>query len=125
MPSPAIEFKPSDRVAGLDRQLIGPAGQSFIEPSEQADPVPADSGAACSPELLAITAMIGLAGCGGGAGGSTATGGTTGGVAPTAKEATRFLAQSATGASPGDLGLVQQMGYDAWLAAQLATPTPL
>ncbi len=77
-----------------------------------------------------------LAACGGGGGeGDGASAGTptsttvasdtptpASGAAPTVKEAARFLAQAATGASAKDLSDAQALGLAGWLDAQLAMP---
>jgi uncharacterized protein (DUF1800 family) len=84
-----------------------------------------------TPLALAALASAALAACGGGGGdaasaGGTGTGGGTGGggtVAPTAAEASRFLAQASMGANRTDIARVQAIGYSAWIDEQIAAPT--
>jgi uncharacterized protein (DUF1800 family) len=46
-------------------------------------------------------------------------------AAPTPAEASRFLAQATFGATADDVARVQRIGYEGWLAEQLATPASL
>jgi uncharacterized protein (DUF1800 family) len=76
---------------------------------------------------LAATALgASLAACGGGSDAPPAVGGGGGGgttpTAPTAAEASRFLAQASLGASRSEIASVQSLGYAAWVDAQIALP---
>ncbi len=71
----------------------------------------------------ALLAAATLAACGGGSDGSPGGGGGGGtGTAPTAAEASRFLAQASMGASREQIARVQAIGYAAWLDEQFALP---
>jgi len=76
--------------------------------------------------VSAVVASAALAACGGGGGGEssdTATGsggGTPAPTAPSATEASRFLAQASMGATRADIGRVQAIGYAAWIDEQFA-----
>ena len=81
-------------------------------------PAPPPAGTAALAGALALTA--GLAACGGG---STAPSPPPPlPVAPTAAEASRFLAQASMGASRALIAQVQALGYAGWLDAQFALP---
>jgi uncharacterized protein (DUF1800 family) len=102
-----------------------------IAPALQ-DDAPSDSGARpLAAAALAALAMASatLAACGGGGGdAAAATGAGTPPatpVAPTATEASRFLAQASMGATRADIARVQAMGYAAWIDEQFAAaPSP-
>ncbi len=83
---------------------------------------PPPSGAAATVGALALAA--GLAACGGGGGGSDPLSPPPNPppVAPTAAQASRFLAQASMGASRGQIAQVQALGYAGWLDAQFALP---
>ncbi|MEP7138497.1 MAG: DUF1800 domain-containing protein [Caldimonas sp.] len=91
-------------------------------------PDPAEELQAVESLALAAIASAALAACGGGDGspgtGSGTGGGSGGGTtpAPTATEASRFLAQASMGASRTDIARVQAIGYSAWIDEQLAMP---
>ena len=70
----------------------------------------------------ALLAAAALAACGGGSDGSPSGGGGGTGTAPTAAEASRFLAQASMGASRAQIARVQAIGYSAWLDEQFALP---
>ncbi|WP_230483290.1 DUF1800 domain-containing protein [Sphingomonas sp. Leaf21] len=77
-----------------------------------------------------VVPLLALAACGDGGGasggGSSASGGTTTVVvvnaAPTATEASRFLAQASMGATRAMIDTVVSRGYDGWLSDQFALP---
>jgi uncharacterized protein (DUF1800 family) len=102
-----------------------------IAPALQ-DDAPSDSGARpLAAAALAALAMASatLAACGGGGGdAAAATGAGTPPatpVAPTATEASRFLAQASMGATRADIARVQAIGYAAWIDEQFAAaPSP-
>ncbi len=80
---------------------------------------------ALTAAVVAATLSATLAACGGGGSDTSSGGGTgTGGgapPAPTATEASRFLAQASMGATRGDIARVQAIGYAAWIDEQIAT----
>jgi uncharacterized protein (DUF1800 family) len=102
-----------------------------IAPALQ-DDAPSDSGArplAAAALAALATASATLAACGGGGGdAAAATGAGTPPatpVAPTATEASRFLAQASMGATRADIARVQAIGYAAWIDEQFAAaPSP-
>jgi uncharacterized protein (DUF1800 family) len=102
-----------------------------IAPALQ-DDAPSDSGArplAAAALAALATASATLAACGGGGGdAAAATGAGTPPatpVAPTATEASRFLAQASMGATRADIARVQAIGYATWIDEQFAAaPSP-
>lgn len=82
--------------------------------------------------LAAVATLTTLSACGGGGSGgftpsgTTATGPTTppstASQTPTEGQAVRFLIQAAFGATDAQVREVQQQGYAAWIAAQMALP---
>ncbi len=94
-----------------------------VEDSRQAAPGTLAPQAASTAGALALAAS--LAACGGGGGsaapGDGSGGGTGGGTsAPTAVEASRFLAQASMGADRAQIARVQSLGYAGWLDEQFA-----
>jgi uncharacterized protein (DUF1800 family) len=71
--------------------------------------------------LASVTAL--LAACGGG--GSGASTPPSGGTAPTATQAARFLLQAQFSASDADITAVQSNGYSNWLANQINAPATI
>ena len=99
-----------------------------VAPAEADTPAPV----ACEGRLAALAASAALAACGGGGGDSSGSDGGAGAgagagggatpTAPSAAEASRFLAQASMGASRADIARVQAIGYAAWIDEQFATP---
>ncbi len=90
-----------------------------------------ESTALAAASALALSATLAACGGGGGGGDSSAAPPSTGGgggvvvppaVAPTAVEASRFLAQASMGASRDTMARVQAIGYAAWIDEQMALP---
>ncbi len=79
---------------------------------------------AATPIAIAAIASAALAACGGGGSDPSSPGAGAGGgtpAAPTAAEASRFLAQASMGASRANIARVQAIGYSAWIDEQIAT----
>ena len=74
--------------------------------------------------LASVASLMALAACGGGGGDSPAPAPTPAppSVAPTAAEASRFLAQASLGANRAQIARVQALGYAGWLDEQFALP---
>ena len=74
--------------------------------------------------LASVASLMALAACGGGGGDSPAPAPTPAppSVAPTAAEASRFLAQASLGANRAQIARVQALGYTGWLDEQFALP---
>jgi len=91
-----------------------------VAPATQED---AQSASSARPLVAALAAASAtLAACGGGGDPAAAGGGTPVDtpVAPSAAEASRFLAQASMGATRADIARVQAIGYAAWIDEQFA-----
>ncbi|WP_293900804.1 DUF1800 domain-containing protein [Phenylobacterium sp.] len=73
-----------------------------------------------TPRWLGVLAALALASCSGARG----TGSSSGGAAPTAAEAARFLTQATYGATDPTIGQVRASGYSAWIDQQIVMPAP-
>ena len=92
-----------------------------VAPATQED-APSLSGALPLASALAAASAT-LAACGGGGGDSAAAAGGAPAdtpAAPSAAEASRFLAQASMGATRADIARVQAIGYAAWIDEQFA-----
>ena len=82
--------------------------------------------AATAPTAATPLAVLGtaaaLAACGGGAAEAPAPAPAPAPAAPTAAEASRFLAQASMGATRSEIARVQAIGYAGWLDEQFALP---
>ena len=88
-------------------------------PTDAPGTPPATAGAVALPAALGLATS--LAACGGG-GGAAAPAPPPPVVAPSAAEASRFLAQASMGASRAQIARVQALGYAGWLDEQFALP---